>query len=442
MVVLLKNILWLLVVAGIDPLFTARAQASGMSCQAVFEKELPTFKTSELTQKDFESVQTYEQLETFTEGLVARKLDPVSLVIALAETNFAQHSRWLTQDILFYLLHLEAKKGLKIPLKMFPSQEGKIQNKNSIQSHYDLERHTAFIEVFKAKSLELELSASMTMQKPLRDAEFLRLLLGDSEKNPDLRVIWRVHRPENPVEIAPGSWRLRPHKKNTVDYVLDPNADSPYQIVNRFLGKPVPDQRFFENVYKNYQDRIRDEIIDQVKKAEATLPELRMSYGLVFETTQNQVVGTVRIFDGTPRRLSDVVIPGHAEVSPVLPFEAIFKARNVPVNFIKKLEKMRRDDPYTPVFEIGKLSLEGSRRVRDRSLKTLELFVLQYYMSRYPNAIFVVHVASEAHLKLYQQRYGFKIEESVTIPGTEMVEHILTLPAPKFREALKARLEL
>jgi hypothetical protein len=92
--------------------------------------------------------------------------------------------------------------------------------------------------------------------------------------------------------------------------------------------------------------------------------------------------------------------------------------------------------------KIGKLSLEGSARVRDRSLKALELFLFHYYLSRYPKAVYVVHVASEAHLKLYQKRYGFEIEESVAIPGTDQIEHILTLPASKLREALKLRLGL
>lgn len=306
---------------------------------------------------------------------------------------------------------------------------------------------SAAANIFDEKSQALEKAIFTALSKEQRNAEFKKYLFADAKEStvekPDLRINWRVNYPENPVQVEGASWQLHPHKKITIDYVIDPNnSENPYAAVNRFAGLPRPDMRFFENVYKNYKDRIRDEIVQQVKSVEENLPELRQSYGLVFESNYYQVIGTIRVFDGTPRRLNDVYQPQRAATSPVLPFEAIFKARNIPVQFIQKLEKMREESPYTPVFEIGKLSLEGSPQVNDRALKAIELFLYDYYLKRYPDAIFIVHVASRAHLKLYQKRYGFEIEETVNIPGSDQVEHVLTLPAAKFREALKLRLEL
>jgi hypothetical protein len=400
----MKNALFLVLV------FLCLDAKAAESCQAIFRTEQIEFKTTALTQKEFDSIQSYEQLKAYTETLVLKKLDRTSLIIALEETQFAKKSHWWADDVLFFLLYLEVKQGLKIHSTEFPFQDKKLQKKDDIQNLFDLERyiltqvHTGkspseiadslmttsyvksknlqqgqieiyiknviarmvqikswydarfsdpeFINVFKDKTDGLEKIISEVMPKDKRDAEFVKLLRGDSEKNPDLSIIWRVNYPESPVQVASHYWRLRADKKITTDYVMDSNSETPYVSVSRFMGQPHPDQRFFENVYKNYQDRIRDEIIAQVKKVEEALPDLRQSYGLVFEGNNNQVIGTIRIFDGTPRRLNDIFVPERARVSPILPFEAIFKARDIPITFIKKLEKMRIEDAYTPVFEI------------------------------------------------------------------------------------------
>lgn len=473
------------------------------SCQAVFDNNSSSYKAKGFTEKDFESVQSYAQLKEYAEVLISKETDIASLSLALGETQFARNSKWTIEDSLSFLLHLQTKYNLKIPNTKMPHLDPKLHDVNAIYTHFDFVRYvwaenieygmptqiadqirkapyfskthwapeglydgtqaikkvilsfckdhyskTPIANIFAEKSEGLARANQTALSNKKRDAEFRKHLFGDEKENtvenPDLSIIWQVNFPENLAQVDSQYWLLRMHKKISVDYDVNPaNADRPYMRVNRMMSTPLPDLRFFETVYKNYKDRIRDDIVQQVKAVEEKLPELRQSYGLVFESINQSVIGTIRVFDGTPRRLNDTFWDWRSTIPPTLPFEAIFNARKIPVNFIKKLEQMRKDSPYTPVFELGKLSLEGnSAKVNDRALKALELFLYDYYLTRYPDAIFVVHVASAAHLRLYQKRYGFEIEEKVEIPGTDQVEHILTLSAAKFKEALKLRLEL
>lgn len=497
----MASILFLAIILGISP---QQGLAAAESCGGVFQDSMERqnstrFAQSRLEQENFAAVKTPEQFESFAKGLIAQKTDPISLVISLWETQLAKDANWRTDDILKFLLNLEVKFNLTLPRTPFPHTDLRFIHTTSIKNRFDIERYviarmfmsempaeinqrlmqssyvkeknlsaadveaitttavtrisqlrdwyatrssqgTDLAKIFSEQSAHLEKIQNKNLSKEVVNDTILKLLAGSDANNPDLRIVWRVNYPEAPVAGAHQYWHLRPAKKITADYVMETNPQQPFTRVNRFLGHPAPDFRFFENVYKNYQDRIRDEIVLKVKEVEARLPEVRQSYGIVFESQTNEAVGTIRVFDGTPRRINDIFSRGRAETSPVLPLEAIFKARNIPVNFINHLEKMRVNDAYTPVFEIGKLSLEGASRVRDRSMKALELFLLQYYLSRYPNGLYLVHVASEPHLKLYEKRYGFKIIETVKIPGTDNVEHILGLSGEEFRTALLKRL--
>lgn len=289
----------------------------------------------------------------------------------------------------------------------------------------------------------LKVHSHQPLSKETRDAKYTELLLGDGDKKPDLKLTWRVNSPENIKNIDDQNWILVAHKKETLEHIINPwNKEQLYTKMNRFLGMPHPDLRFFDNLYRNYTDRIRTDIINKIKTVEENLPAARQSYALLTDTNTGETLGTMRVFDGTPKRAFDLLEPGRAESSPVLPFEAIFNIRNIPVKFIEKIRQMRIDDPYRPIMEIGKLSLTGPPAVRDRGMKSFELFLLDYFCTRYPDAIFVVHVETEAHLALYQKRYGFEITEKVKIPGMDHHEYILTLTADKFAEALKQRLGL
>lgn len=401
----------------------ALTASAAESCNSIF-LSLGAIEKAELDKnKTFEIVDSLEAFQALTKHLLEKRTDIESLITALEKTQFAYKSNWRSDDILFFILHQEKKYGLNLAAEKFQNVDLELVRKLRQQEN-DL----------------LALISTEFLNKEQRDHKIRTLLLGTDIKNPDLLTSWQVNNPEE-IKQYFDYFHLSP-QGSTLHYVMDPNADHALKSVKRFVSMPFPDHRFFDSVYKNYADRIREEIVRLIKKVEDALPVMRQSYGMVHVTHDNSVAGTMRVFDGTLRRLNHMLHPEYPEDSPVLPFEAIFKARNIPVNFIKKLEQMRVNNPYQPIFEIGKLSLEGSASVRDRSIKALEFFLLHYFLNHHPNAIIVIHVASEAHLSLYQKRYGFEVAETVAIPQSEQVEHILTLSAEKFRKALNIRLGL
>lgn len=304
----------------------------------------------------------------------------------------------------------------------------------------------------KLTKFERSLGPSVTtaLPKERRDAFYLETLQRPNDQEPDLLFTWRVNRPEDPVLADDGTMYLRPLKKNTIDYVASPfEPEAPFHGVYRMMGMPIPSAGFYKNVYRNYEGRIRDALIELVQRVEDRLPTKRQSYGSVVDPVTQESIGTLRVSDGTALRPDDPFMPFDFEREMDMPFEAIFKERGVPFHYAKELQEIRRTNPYQHLFEIGKFSLEESAApaTRNRARKALEFFMLDYYVKRYPDAIFHAHVATEQHLRLYESRYGFTIKEKIEIPNPDdaenpRVEYILTQTAEGFGKKLRARLGL
>ena len=261
--------------------------------------------------------------------------------------------------------------------------------------------------------------------------------LGDKK----ILGVWKVNYPRQITTVDKDFWAFTSMKKNTVDYEADPmDTQSPIKHIFRMFAVPRVLDNFFETVYAGYKGRIRDEIIKLAKKSDEILPVERQTYGLLYLEGQPDAFGSVRIFDGTPRRTDDFVREARRNTPPELPLEVLFRLRQVPYNFAKTLAEIRKNNPYRPIIEIGKLSIDSSDpKLQSRGMIALEYFFLNFLASRAPDALYVVHVVTDAHYALYRRRYGFKIEESIPIPGTDKVEHILTLSANDFLTALKKR---
>ncbi|MES2768732.1 MAG: hypothetical protein V4596_06250 [Bdellovibrionota bacterium] len=472
--------------------------ASTPSCRALFG----------LNQENVlkpEHIESFEQLEYYAVKLIKQNTDIVSLIWALQEAKVA--TNWRNDDAFIFLRYLERQYNIKISNNQFPYKNPEFQNYQSIKNEFDFTKyilasillgkskksillevkkspyilnsnndyhtdfdltrtiesihreHESILFIFKQKnrfvefdkafdlqSERLRISSKEALTTEERSNIFRNLLMGDGVSKPDLHIAWVVDRPENISSFEKTYWRLRALGKATT-FQINPFNDLPYFAVNKTMGLPGADQRFFANVYKNYEGKIKRETINQGKKVEEGLSEWRQSYGLVFadysQSRLNEVVGTIRVFDGTPKRVDDFFfMPWYTEISPTLPFEAIFNSRGIFVKFIDTIKQMRKVDPYAPVFELGKLSLEGSSQVRDRSLKAIELFLYDYYLTRYPDATFIVHATSQAHLKLYQKRYGFSLQESIYVPETNNTEYILILNGVQFKKSLERRLGL
>jgi hypothetical protein len=288
----------------------------------------------------------------------------------------------------------------------------------------------------------------------VRDQKFRELLAAPKEGLADLAFEWKVPHVEFIRKAGDDYAYLKPDRKPVRTYLFDVREEErPFVGLAQFMSRPNPQSNFYESVYGGYEGRIRDEIVDLVEKVENELPMGRQSYGMITELDQpSKVIGTVRVSDGTLARSDDFSLDDAR-----LPFERIFKARGSKAGYQDELDEMRNADPFRNVFEIGKLTLEGSVRDRDRSLKAMELFLLTHYIERYPDATFVVHVASEAHLKLYQKRYDFEIKSMVhfgkdgkALPkdsevAPENLDHtewVLALDAKSLEKAIRARLGL
>ncbi|MGZ3806172.1 MAG: hypothetical protein ACXVB4_18305, partial [Pseudobdellovibrionaceae bacterium] len=153
-----RNALFLPLILAVSSL---DAKAVPASCQAVFRTEHVEINGTKLTQRDFDAIQTYEQLTTYTKTLVSQKMDAASLIIALEETQFAKKSSWWTDDVLFFLLHLEVNQGLKIPGTKFPFQDEKLQSKEFIQNKFDLERYI-LSQALSGKSSQVIIESLLT----------------------------------------------------------------------------------------------------------------------------------------------------------------------------------------------------------------------------------------------------------------------------------------
>lgn len=471
--------------------------ASASSCNSLFELAKTSLKPDE--------IQSQDQLQSYALRLIKENTDIMSLIWALQESEVARY--WRNDDVLIFLRYLERQHNVKISNADFPYKNPKFQNYKAIKNEFDYikfilanlllgkskdsivsevkkspyviglkkryyadadinraiedtyleyksikdlfqdkNRFTEFDRIFDLQSGRLKTSSKLALTKVERNQAYTSLLMGDGVSRPDLRIAWVVDRPENIFNFGESYWRLRSNGKATT-FHINPFSERPYSALNKTMGLPGADQRFFENVYKNYEDKIKVEVIDQVKNTEEKLPNWRQSYGLVFAdysaSRLNEVVGTIRVFDGTPKRADDLFfMTWYTDISPILPFETIFNSRGISVQYINTIKQIRNADPYAHIFELGKLSLEGSPEVRDRALKAIELFLYDYYLTRYPNALFIIHAAGGAHLKLYQKRYGFKLQESVYIPESNTTEYILILDGPGFKKALERRLGL
>lgn len=217
-------------------------------------------------------------------------------------------------------------------------------------------------------------------------------------------------------------------------------------VVRHMLGWSVLKDPMYKSVYSNYEGRIEDQISSVVQSVENELPGERLWFGVVRVPISSEVVGTVRIANGTANFLDG------ASPHPELPFERIFHERGLLPKTAQKLAKIRNENPSQPIYEIGKLSLKKSLsgNEHDRALGLMEMMVLERLVLFHPDAVFYAHVASDAHLTLYRRNWRWRVEETVYVPyrdsstGEQRIarEYILELTAAEFRSALLRRLGL
>src|SRR5437868_4739956 len=124
--------------------FSALSAHAAESCESLFE---PTTHVAETTSsflkvspEDLLAIRTYEQVVAFTKDQVSKNTDMTSIVMALKKTAIA-FGRWETEDIIFFLHHLEITQGIKISNFDFPAQDSRILNVKNIHSEFDRNRY-------------------------------------------------------------------------------------------------------------------------------------------------------------------------------------------------------------------------------------------------------------------------------------------------------------
>ncbi|RYZ90795.1 MAG: hypothetical protein EOP06_07485 [Proteobacteria bacterium] len=186
----------------------------------------------------------------------------------------------------------------------------------------------------------------------------------------------------------------------------------------------IHSDKFYQTVYGQFQNIIADGTIDALRKVDQTIEVDRSIYGEI--RTKDAVIGTWRWFRA---RLSNSSFPN--DESAELPFVRINRARgfNAQLAVTRKLIELMEQG--LSVVEIGKLSIDGTTELKKRAIETIEL---GWLLRASEEDVFVAHVTSKAHARLYK-KYGFTVAESFELNGHE--ESILWVRGYDFRRALE-----
>lgn len=229
---------------------------------------------------------------------------------------------------------------------------------------------------------------------------------------------------EQVLDIVDVKWRMPGAKNFRQDMGFHRYMGQDLATADRLLNA-----RALESVYKSYEKSIVEDLIKKTNQVEESLPLHRMMY-LLLQNEKREVMGFVRTFNGDPTRAP------HPEAY-LLPLERLILARGgkVPTELEALREKAKVDGGIT-LFEIGKLFIKGDNPDRLKVRQALKLWVQDMARAN-PGSIFIAHVASEAHRRLYEREFGFQILKAVEMPDTQGHEYILQVSAEDLFAALK-----
>ena len=216
----------------------------------------------------------------------------------------------------------------------------------------------------------------------------------------------------------------------------DANSESPLMAINTFLARQdTSNKEMLMGFLKSYKDRVSPQVIEAILDLESLIESTaksRQSFGYVGTKSSSEggeMIGTFRIFNG---------VPAHSNSSPQLPFEHSLHVDGVQSVTVNRLEKLRSQNSHALLFEIGKLSLQGSEGLSNRARTMLELFLLKKYVDSLPDeALFFVHTLTPGHVRLYERRYGFRVIETLQIPNQKEKEFIMEATGKELRESLR-----
>lgn len=266
------------------------------------------------------------------------------------------------------------------------------------------------------------------------DAIFKKVLHGDESKNEqELYFYWHTANPSTLTKINESTYAYTYSNKRMVNYSNHPDqaAATPLQALGTMMGRQqITNAEILHEFIKNYDVKAPADVIEEIKYIESQIPDQRQSFGYIATAPAQyggKLIGTYRVYNGTA---------AHSQSKPDLPSERSFAYRKIRTKTSDFLKHTRESNPHLPIFELGKFSLLGTAEMRDRGRQLIELFWLRYFIDNAPpEAIFVAHVDSKAHRRLYESRYGFKMFEQIITPGQSTNEFILMVTAADIRIA-------
>lgn len=275
-------------------------------------------------------------------------------------------------------------------------------------------------------------------------------LVGNPAKgDKEIYIYWHIANPFRLVKVGNKQYqsvmtgnRMRLYQNNP-----DESKTNPLKTTNTLFAKQDTSNRtLLDSTLDNYEDRLSEEHIEAIKVTEEDIlrvAEDRESYGYVAEDLLEhggETAGTMRVYNGSV---------AHSHTPAFLAMEYSFFNDKVVTKISKKLAKIRLENPKQLIFEIGKFSLNKLATIKGRARAILELFLLHFYIHALPaDTLYYAHVGSESRAKLFHDRYGFKLFETVEIPngtpeyvleatGAELTEAFFKLypmiPKPNFR---------
>ncbi|MGZ5280282.1 MAG: hypothetical protein ACXWC9_10085 [Pseudobdellovibrionaceae bacterium] len=301
---------------------------------------------------------------------------------------------------------------------------------------------TVFFSSFAAAALSCHQAHSADFFAHWQDESnrlFWKNMLGDSSQGEsELAFYWHMGNPMNLKKVGKNRYISTPSGKRMRIYENHPDLESPFplQAVNTMMGRQsISNMELVLVFLKNFKDRGTPEIRKAIEELEEMISDSansRQGFGYVATAPAHlggEFLGTFRVFNG---------MPSHSNTPATLPFEHLFLKYGVSSKTVKQLRVMRGLDPNALIFEIGKFSLDGPSSLTKRARNMLELFLLRYYVDTLPpEALFVVHCTSLAHVRHYEQRYGLRVVEEIQVPGKGTREYVLQATGQELREAFR-----
>lgn len=244
------------------------------------------------------------------------------------------------------------------------------------------------------------------------------LLIGNGSGD-ELAVLYSEALPSNGDKIK------RVSGGSNIPEALEDIFPNPWS--KRFFEDSIVDaEKMYSSVYTHYGATFQTVLIQNVRTVDKSLEHDRVSYGEV--RSRNRLLGTWRTFRASGPNIKALPLP------------------YMRMNKLRGVAKLRVDEVLLKLMEqgigvneIGKFTVFNLDAITN--LRTSSLVEMNWLLNLKDNDVYVAHVTTPAHVRLYR-KYGFEVAEEFSVPGTDVKEAVLWVRGWEFKEALRTRLKV